>query len=190
MFSTTYAFLDAIYLDAKAEGDFLQVRGLKLVAAVEMLRAELHQLVSHRSSILSPETFDKVKTALRKAIKAELSGPEMAPKRGILYGNLSGLNRVPFAEELEGICDRVGFDASDSEVRQFVASRNKLVHEGRFYCERASERERRRVRPLKSLTEEWFSLLHFVDRLFLRCAGYRGPYIDWSKPGEPSEAEL
>ncbi len=68
------------------------------------------------------------------------------------------------------------------DLRRFVASRNRLVHEGCFYSEKASGMERGGLRPLGSLQEEWFWLVHFVDRLVLAAIGYYGEYIDWSRP--------
>jgi hypothetical protein len=65
----------------------------------------------------------------------------------------------------------------DDEIARFVMSRNKLVHEGHFYCERATDQERARVTPLSTVYSEWFWLLHFVDRLFLRAIGYEGKYL-------------
>jgi hypothetical protein len=79
---------------------------------------------------------------------------------------------------------------SADELERFVASRNKLVHEGHFYCERATDQESAKIRPLQDVRSEWFWLLHFVDRLFLRALGYEGPYIDWSSPNNPSPKRL
>lgn len=177
------------YLDAKSEGDFLQVRALKLVIAVEMLKAEFMTLSGSSPDIVSPEAFDAVVPKLRKAVKQALPGS--TPKeRAALYSNISGLNRTPFASQLQHLCSVVRMPIAAEELKRFVYSRNKLVHEGRFYCERATNDEKAKLQPLPDVLSEWFWLLHFVDRLFLRSINYEGPYINWSKLGQPSRDVL
>ena len=55
----------------------------------------------------------------------------------------------------------LGCKPLEEDVRRFVGSRNKLVHEGRFYCEVASEKERSALPPLQDPTHEYYWL---VDR--------------------------
>lgn len=80
--------------------------------------------------------------------------------------------------------------SDEDEIKRFVAARNKLVHEGHFYCERVTDRERTKVASFATPKAEWFWLLHFVDRLFLRALGYEGQYVDWSTPSKPDVREL
>jgi hypothetical protein len=178
----TNAVLDT-YLDAKSEGDFLQVRALKLVIAVEMLKAEFMTLSGLPSDIVSPETFDAVVPGLKTAVKEGLPGSARKEQRDALYSNILGLNRTPFATQLQRLCSAVQMPLATGELKRFVYSRNKLVHEGGFYCERATNDEKAKLQPLPDVFSEWFWLLHFVDRLFLRSINYEGPYINWSKPG-------
>jgi hypothetical protein len=177
------------YLDAKSEGDFLQVRALKLVIAVEMLKAEFMTLSGLSSEIVSREDFKAVVPNFRKVVKKILPGS--APtERKELYSNISGLNRATFASQLKRLCSAVRMSLADEELKRFVCSRNKLVHEGRFYCERATDEEKTRLQPLPDVVSEWFWMLHFVDRLFLRSINYEGLYMNWSKPGRPSRDVL
>ncbi len=185
----TNAVIDT-YLDAKAEGDFLEVRGLKLVVAVEMLKAAFQDATRTSSLAIALEDFEKLRPALKEAVKDAIVGETTPEQRCVVYENLAGLNRVPFSAQLRRLCSAVKLPLDDTDLRRFVASRNRLVHEGHFYCEKASERDRDALTPLGSQVEEWFWLLHFVDRLFLKAAGYSGAYVDWSVPGKPKIGNL
>jgi hypothetical protein len=82
-----------------------------------------------------------------------------------------------FAAELRQLCDLATFDAVEDEIRDFKNSRNTLVHEGSFWCEAAT-----RGRKPARFTEAWleyFFLVSFADRFFLRMLGYSGAYLDW-----------
>ena len=184
----TDAVIDT-YLDAKSEGDFLQVRALKLVIAVEMLKAEYATIQGGDSFIVAREDLDAIVTALKKALKDALPN-STREQRSAIYSNLTGLNRTPFSLQLKKLCTAVQMALSPGELNRFVVSRNKLVHEGHFYCERATHQESEKLQPLPDVRSEWFWLLHFVDRLFLRALGYEGPYIDWSSPGDPTRRHL
>lgn len=177
------------YLDAKAEGDFLQVRALKLVAAVEMFKAEFVEKLAGPSWALPREEFAQMMPKFKEAIRGLLPGSTAEQRRSI-NANLLGLNRIPFSTQLRELCEAVGMSLENEGLSRFVASRNKLVHEGRFYCERATEEEKRRLTPLPRPVDEWFWLVHFVDRLFLRAIGYEGEYIDWSVPSSPEVRQL
>ena len=184
----TNATIDT-YLDAKSEGDFLQVRALKLVVAVEMLKAEFVERSGARPLVFSDEEFDALVPELKRALRGVIVN-STADQRKDVYANVLGLNRIPFSSQLRELCAAVRMAGPDEEVRRFVASRNKLVHEGHFYCERATEREKARLPPLLTVQLEWFWLLHFVDRLFLRAIGYEGTYLDWSIPSSPIPRQL
>jgi hypothetical protein len=184
----TDAVIDT-YLDAKSEGDFLQVRALKLVIAVEMLKAEYATIAGGDPLIVAQVEFDAISASIKEILKNGL--PNSSPEqRGAIYSNLRGINRTPFALHLQKLCTAVQLSLAQDELNRFVYSRNKLVHEGHFYCEKATDRERAKLQPLADVRSEWFWLLHFVDRLFLRALGYEGPYIDWTSPGNPSRRHL
>jgi hypothetical protein len=174
------------YLDAKAEADYLQTRGIKLVVALEMLKEAFLQ-ASGYSDLLRPQPqFRAMVPDLKEALKTVMLQHGLDnTERAIAYRNLQGLNRKPFEEIVAALCTEIQMNVPEQDRKLFVRCRNSLVHTGRFYCARADEVDRATVPPHPGPTEEYFWLLHFMDRLLLRLVGYQGPYIDWSRPGEP-----
>ena len=172
------------YLDAKSETDYLQVRGVKLAVVMEMLKESFLQ-VSGYQQLNMPK--GKFRTIVR-CIKTELKRPHHdleKRQRDVAYRNLEGLNRVPFGDILDALCSKLQLNVPKRDRTLFVQCRNSLIHTGHFYCETAGTEERSTVVPHPSSAEEYFWLLHFLDRLFLRLVAYEGPYVDWSHPGSP-----
>lgn len=95
-----------------------------------------------------------------------------------------------FQDKVKTLCEDLDLRYTERELKLVIASRNALVHQGRFYCTAATPKQQRRCEPLPSQTVEYFHLLHFIDRLYLRLFDYEGQYIDWSRPGEPKESAL
>lgn len=180
----TQAVIDT-YLDAKAEGDFLQARALKLVIAVEMLKAEFQSARGISPLGIPMCNYASLRKPIKEAVRNVIVDKTTDKERSIIYSNLGGLNRITFKEQLRQLLSAVNMEYGDDDLDHFVMSRNKLVHEGRFYCENASSQDQARVTPLGSPSKEWCWLLHFVDRLFLRASGYSGLYMNWSTPGDP-----
>lgn len=177
--------LDA-YLDAKAENDYLQARGIKLVVALEMLKEAFLQASEYRDLLRPKCAFHAMVSDLKKALKPVMLQHGLDnSERAIVYRNLQGLNRKPFEEVVSALCTELKMNVSDQDRKVFVRCRNSLVHTGRFYCARANEDDHATVPPHPGPREEYFWLLHFMDRLFLRLVGYQGPYVDWSHVGEP-----
>jgi hypothetical protein len=83
----------------------------------------------------------------------------------------------------------VGFKPPEEEVKLFVESRNSLIHKGDFYYNTAEPRKRKKC-PLSSAVEEYFFLVNFLDRVFLKLFGYSGPYMDWRQPFSPQHSTL
>lgn len=167
-------------LDAKAEGDYLQPRALKLVIAVEMLKAEF-QLDRDISPLGIPEIeYDHLRKLIKDAVRGAIKNKTTSTQRSIIYSNLGGLNRTTFKDQLRELLAALDLDYCDDDLKRFVASRNMLVHEVRFYCEKASNQGKDSILPFDSPTKEWFWLLHFVDRIILKASGYSGPYLNWS----------
>ena len=185
----TSAVIDT-YLDAKSEGDFLQVRAVKLMVAVEMLKASYAVESGLDVLAFSRQEFEQLRPELLRGIKNSLASAGEATQRAAIYANAGALNRIPFSRQLGRLCKAAGFVVTDEEIQRFVASRNKLIHEGQFYCDCATTREKSRIAPLSDHISEWFWLLHFADRLVLRAINYVGPYIDWSTPESPGQREL
>lgn len=170
------------YLDAKSATDYLQLRGVKLAAAIEMLKASF-MTAKGQSRLIRPESeFQKIKDDLKKRVKDVLNEAQWNTKeRSSLYKNLLGLNSISFEDVLREMLEYFGLVIPENEVDLFVKCRNSLIHNCRFYCEIPTQ-DWKTTPPPQGPTEEFKLLCHFADRLFLRLVGYRGPYIDWSGP--------
>jgi hypothetical protein len=129
------------YLDAKAEADFLEMRGVKFAVAMEILKTVFHKVT-------------------------EIKGGS-------------------FRSIIENLCNFINLQIDPQEINLFVACRNSLIHEGKFYCETATPKKRNRCKPLNTKPEEYLFLVNFLDKVFLKLSGYSGPYIDWRIPGNP-----
>ena len=171
------------YLDAKSEGDFLEMRGVKLAVAVEMLKASFIEATGHPEYMMDPEEFALLLPDLKAALKSSVGAALNSPQRRCAYGHLQSLNRLQFREVLKPLCDFLGLEVNDEDLSLFVKSRNNLIHHGRFTSDRRYKLEG--TGNFNDSTQEYFWLAHFVDRLFLRLVDYDGPYFDWSTPGPP-----
>jgi hypothetical protein len=177
------------YLDARAEGDYLEVRGAKIGVALEALKDVFLRQRSFPVSefILAQEDFARLRVPIREALRRVLAEHDVAAaQRGQIYRHIAALNRTAFSEILRGILQEFGLAIDNQDVRLLIASRNKLVHTGRFYADAAGAAERQELPPLPSVRDEFFFLLSFLDRCFLRLLGYDGPWIDWRQPGNPA----
>lgn len=84
------------YLDAKSANDYLQLRGVKLAVAIEMLKSSF-LTATCRPWFIRPEfEFEQTKGDLQKKVKDVLKGAQWdSEERSALYKNLAGLNRFP-----------------------------------------------------------------------------------------------
>lgn len=168
------------YLDAKSEGDFLQVRGVKLVVAIETLKSVFVSATGRSEFISSKSDFAQIKQSLKDEVSRVLHQAHWNKHQcSSLYRNLIGLNRVSFGEILREMLEYFALEVSAADQSLFLECRNSLVHNCKFYCE-SPDRRREGIPPHSNPTAEFKWLVHLVDRLFLRLLGYRGPYIDWS----------
>src|SRR5215475_5781400 len=51
-------------------------------------------------------------------------------------------HNTPFDQLIERLCAYLDLAVAQDDIRLFVTCRNKLVHEGRFYCRAATSEER------------------------------------------------
>jgi hypothetical protein len=178
------------YLDAKSEGDYLESRAIKLAATIERFKRIFIQATGYEDLAVSNEVFKDALPDLEAALKTVLRNHRLNSKQtNLVCKNLAGANRKPFGNIIAKMHQHFQLPISDADRNLFVSCRNSLVHDGRFYCESASDEDRVRVPPRVGKTEEYLWLLHAVDRLFLRLVDYDGPYIDWTKPNEPIHRE-
>ena len=88
--------------------------------------------------------------------------------------------RPRFGPALRAACREAGFRPTRAAVSDFVASRNRLIHAGRFRSDPAASVASR----FATQEAEYFFMLSFVDRFFLSLFRYTGPFLDWSRyPG-------
>jgi hypothetical protein len=182
------------YLDAKAEGDYLEFRAAKLVVALEMLKSVFLEIPSSPANefVLDKNYFERLAHPISEAVNSilEQKGIKEDDRQGICsVRKIEGLNRRSFRRVIDKLCKHITLNVEEEKVRLFVACRDKLVHMGRFYCEAATEQERKDCPPLWSKTDEYYFLVNFLDRIFLRLLEYSGTYIDWRVPGNPCRSE-
>lgn len=174
------------YLDAKADHDYLETRGAKLAVALEKLKAVFFAASggSVKEYILDEAAFGKLVIPLQKALDDVLAGAEVdkTTRQAIVNeGKVLSLNRRSFSYALRKLCKDIELKVSADEIDLFIQCRNKLVHTGEFYCIAATPNERAKCPPLPSAAEEYYFLVNFLDRIFLRLLGYRGRYVDWRR---------
>lgn len=175
------------YLDAKAERDFLQTRGAKIAVAIEKLKDAFLATPDATVSefIVAREKWAEVVPSIHAATTRILEDAGVARSDMDLVASrakIEGLNRASFRRTLKGLCQSIGLKPPRNEIELFIASRDQLVHTGQFYCEAATSEERERLAPLADVTAEFFFLVSFLDRIFLKLFGYSGPFTDWRKP--------
>jgi hypothetical protein len=186
--------IDAL-LDAKAENDYLEFRAAKLAVALEKLKSLFMALptTTTKEFIIIEADFNKLCPKLKKAISEILKDVGIDPKsREKIYGKIKELNRNSFAPLLEELCSQIGLKTKEKEIKLFINCRNKLVHKGEFYCIAATSDESAKCPPLESPIEEYYFMVSFLDRIFLKLLGYDGIYINHlsHKTGEDAREQL
>ncbi len=173
------------YLDAKAESDYLQVRGIKLAVAMEVLKDVFLNLSDRRV-----EEFVTKPNRFNKKIISELEGEILSILRKnnrditakTLSEKLPDLNRRTFREILDDIFKQIDLQLTEEDTQSFIQSRNSLVHKGRF----KSEEKSREVENIQPLIEEFCFLMSVLDKVFLRLLEYHGQYVDRRVPNQPN----
>lgn len=171
------------YLDAKQEADFLEMRGLKMAVAMEIITKHLGRTIRIDENILDEGEFGRLENAVKDLIKKEiLQGSEMRNKRCLVYSKIRELKRRPFRNLIEEIISPEGIDLplSGEELKLLVKCRNALVHHGDFYCNVANNDDRKKCPPKPTPADEYFFVTNVLDRMILKMLGYQGAYIDCS----------
>ena len=162
MYELRHTLLPA-YLDSRSEDDYLEMRGVKVAVVAEMIKAQ------HGGAAV-------VLSAKPWTIAWLRSWSQRLRQR----------RHRQFASALREACRAAGYYPSRSTINDFVASRNRLVHVGRF---RADPRAPRSSRFEDSVAEYAF-MMTFLDRFFLRLLGYSGPFLDWSRYPEHEQGTV
>jgi hypothetical protein len=171
------------YLEGKTEGNFLQTRGAKLAVAMEMLKDVFLTTsdASLKELIIDEERFETLLDPLCEGIHVALSGliEEDTLEKLCCKSNrkrLLCLNRISFRQALKDLCRSINFNPRD-DLSQFIHCRDSLVHTGRFYCQTATDEQKAICEPLPEPVYEYFFLVDFLDRIFLKFFNYSGNYI-------------
>lgn len=179
------------YLDAKAENDYLEGRGIKLVVVMEMLKQALLKHEPELEHIINEEDFKKLQPNLQTAFKGVLKQSIDSNSRSKIYKNIAGINRTPFKEILQRLCKDINLQVNQNELQSVVDSRNKLIHEGKFLCQSDNiDNKYKEYTQFKDPEHEYFFLMHFIDKCFLKLLHYKGPYYQWVSIEEVKEEEL
>ena len=175
-----------MYLDAKAEADSLEVRSAKMALAMEALKgAMLKHLRGVNEHIIPEQEFEKLLDDLKNTVDSFLESRGLGnDDRKEILGQAKALNRTSFRRLIKHLSADIGLPMNANDLNLFIRCRNSLVHRGQFYCVSATDKERKRCRPKPTGETEYFFLVHFLDRIFLKLFGYCGPYMDWSS-GRP-----
>lgn len=161
------------FIDAVKEGDYLELRGLKLAATMEFILGKYKSL-NNCEFYIPKDEFDekKIDSRIKKALECELSGILTIKQIGSLSKGTRGLNRLTFKESLYKLYDDLKFTLSKEEkekIKSFIELRNNLVHRSDF-------------QPFKE-TNSWDNyrfMLAFISKIILGLLGYVGNYLDWS----------
>lgn len=171
----------AAYLDAKQEADFLEMRGLKMVVAMEMMVWHIGRLLGINEEILDESEFRELRIELQRLIKSKiLQDSQMKKRRDLVYSKILELKRRSFRDMVRKIISpgHISLSLSDDELELFVRCRNALVHKGDFYCNTADDRDRETCPAKQAASDEYFFLVSVLDRMFLKILEYRGMYRD------------
>ncbi len=182
------------YLDAKVETDFLEMRGAKMAVAIEALKQTFLDMPGSQNYelVLPEDIYAPIIEDIQKEVCRLLKEHGVMRRKAktvATKGSISGLNRRPFEYVLLKLCKSIDLNLGpDTDL--FIASRNSLVHRGRFYSKSANLSDRARIAPPSTARDEYFFLVNVMDRLYLRLIGYSGPYINWREPGSPRNNAL
>jgi hypothetical protein len=173
------------YLGAKAESDYMESRGAKLAVALEKLKAVFLSQpgTTAKEYIVEQDEFCRLIEPIRKAIDTVLKEASVnadSRKAITTKAKITGLNRRSFGYAIRKLCKVINLKVDERDLQLFVQGRNKLVHEGDFYCQVATPEERAECPPLPSRAEEYYFLVNFLDKIFLKLLGYSGPYVDYN----------
>jgi hypothetical protein len=150
------------------DGPFIESRSLLIGVLAEYL-ASVRARLDNRVYFLDEETFESKWDSLKAEAKAALTSvyPEIVKKYlPAMLGNIKGLNRRPLSWKLNDLAKWLEVKFESGEVENFVKTRNKLAHEGKFP-------------ETGTPVEHYQRMQHFIDRLMLRLFDYHGPYYDF-----------
>lgn len=182
--------VDAL-IDAKVETDYLESRALKLAVALERVKSVA--VPAEQGFVLDSDQWSGVVPELTRIVRQLLVDRQVDSQLiDQIAGpwKLNGLNRKSFGSQIKLLANELGLKVEYRDRSLFLACRNKLVHEGKFYCNAATQEERKRTPPLSSTWEEYAFMVEVLDRIYLSMIGYTGDYLDRRIPSTPKRIGL
>jgi hypothetical protein len=197
-----------VFTEARDGRGFTESRGVKIVVLMEMLKEYTlnNPIFEINREILNPskektakdqmltlckdvisiqiDTLDDIKYVNRWCLpSSDLIDYHYKLLENQLYlkNNLSGLNRVSFKKILIRLCEKLEVPVTSHEIKQFVDSRNSLIHTGCFYCELHGSNTDH------ATWKEYQFLVCFLDKVFLRLFGYSGKFQNFQNWGKDLE---
>lgn len=187
------------YLEAKAQNDRLEQRGIKLAGIIEMFKELSIRLnLPTEETIIREDCFEASKSdiikalikAIEQSVNQQYAEESKENRRKIIQANkekmfakIPDLNsRSSFKQILQAFCKHINLQVSESDLQTIVASRNKLIHEGRFICQTYEDKNKlaQKYPYFKDPWSEYSYSMNFVDKCILKLLGYKGRYINQS----------
>jgi hypothetical protein len=158
------------FVDARRADSFIVTRGLALVAIIEFLAGTFAR-INGNATFMDENFFNSKQKLLVERFKKLVNEtfPDLPKeKRESLAAKWQGFNYPSFQTNLKNILKHFCVPFEKQELRNFVKTRNSLVHEAKF---RSSDTQ----------VYEFYSIMHLLDKLLLRMLGYEGYYINVTK---------
>jgi len=170
------AAIDAL-LDSRIKTDFLQIRGVKLVTTMEIVR-EMLQVWMPKKKLLSKGDFKKMKREIEDALEPIFLRYLSEPDAIDAIENLFELNKPSFRSILENGLKSIKFGMNDDDISLLIKSRNSLVHQGRFYCETATPEQMIMCKPMENIQEEYEFISKSVNQIILALLSYKNGWCN------------
>jgi hypothetical protein len=101
------------FLDARAQADYLELRGVKVAATVEMMKdLFVSAATGHQQEfVIEPKKFDKLRRKISKSVSDVLKGEVSDDQIKAVKDKLGELNRKTFKSSLEALYSYLGLRA-------------------------------------------------------------------------------
>lgn len=155
-----------MYINARTQ-DYREIQGLSAIIALEVLKNfGLNQNIEGLDEfILSSKSFKLFEKLITQIISKILNECPISTQ---INNNIKCLRRVSFKTMIIKICEFYRIDFDKKELQLVIDSRNSLIHQGKYLCERQKTLS-------KTPFEEYLFIISFMDSAILRILGYDGP---------------
>ncbi|MHB8164701.1 MAG: hypothetical protein ACYDDV_10255 [Methanoregula sp.] len=163
------------YIEAKQ--GYIESKGIKCAVVLEMLKN--YTIAMYESEIagkiVDKNVFSDLISHITQDIHQKIDDDK---KASLLLQNIKGANRIPFSDIISILCEKIEYNVEKEDLSLAIKIRNSLIHNGYYYNRFASESEIKKYPQLNSDGSEYFFLVNFLDKLFLRLFDYHGPYVN------------